>query len=228
MLYQVQKQAYDLIEFSHRPEEKPRVTAYIDNIYILRWTSIEPGEQHVFQTLSEVANCWQNSAKVTAEAERPFSSSQLHLAACSFRSGQPHAAVPRLKGRCDKVQGCVLAVSDQQHSSGQGQLSSSTVPSKLIKGAWSEYKLAMAGLAASLTSSPIRDHHKMQVIDAHTLIDGSNLYTWGDLWACTQKAGKGMQALSHFMSSQRLCNPIDALSSSAFSTYHGSESIQCL
>lgn len=39
------------------PEEKPRVTAYIYNVYILRWASIEPGEQHVLQILSEVANC---------------------------------------------------------------------------------------------------------------------------------------------------------------------------
>lgn len=142
---------FNLVFYS--PEEKPRVTAYIHNVYILRWASIEPGEQHVLQVLSEVANCWQNSAKVTAEAERAFSSSQLHLAACSFSSEQPHAEMARLKGSCDKVQGCVLAVSDQQHSTGQGQLSSSTVLSKLVKGAWPEYKPAMAALAASLTSS---------------------------------------------------------------------------
>lgn len=77
----------------------------------------------------------------------------------------------RLKGSCDKVQGCVLAVSDQQHSTGQGQLSSSTVLSKLVKGAWPEYKPAMAVLTASLTSSPNRTPLQKHKLSLYMLID---------------------------------------------------------
>lgn len=68
-----------------------------------------PGEQHVLQTLSKVANCWKRSAKGTAEAARAFSFSQLHLNV-DFRATHQWASkhvlgCQGLKGPCGDTAG---------------------------------------------------------------------------------------------------------------------------